>query len=529
MVRSRWIGAVAGVLTCLAPSAFAQTMQPNEIVNVREGDKQARKCKVLKVSTDKDGSKRCEVEALDNGEKMTILEPSGGKGGARIFKNAPSFAGLFGLGSKSAPVTTTASAEPPLASANTVVTVAPTTPARPTDWRESWGKVEPWTDADAKKAAEAPSQRGPSAGRFTIPVAKAGAEPLAAPEQFTKIGLPSAVTPLPGPVVSTPAPVTPVAAATGTTPMPAPQVSEKKPGPVRSWLSGRFTFGSTSKEEPPTIEQPAAPARSWLPPLPATPGGKVTTVEKPADGTPLPPPMPRPRLGGGSVVAATEVVRPVKGKMPTLENAMSLPQTPAYVDPKGGANAFSAGTPNRPIPSDMGLADGTGAFGPRPGMMMAGPMPPIPPQPLPPGMRQQMMMAAMAQQQQAAMVQMAMAQQYQIAMAQQQAMAAAQRPSPTPKILADLRTSELPSEREMAVNRLRHADWKTEPEVLQGLTEAAKADPAPTVRMACIRVLGQMRADTFPVIQTLEQLKQDRDPRVRQEAYTAVESLSRKK
>jgi hypothetical protein len=151
--------------------------------------------------------------------------------------------------------------------------------------------------------------------------------------------------------------------------------------------------------------------------------------------------------------------------------------------------------------------------------MMAGLMPPIPPQPLPPGMRQQMMMAAVAQQQQAAMMQMAMAQQYQAAMARQRAVAAAQQANGTPKLLGDLRSSQLPSEREAAVDRLRHSDWKTEPEVLQG----------PMVRVACVRALGHMRADTFPVIQTLEHLKQDRDPRVRQEAYTAVEILSRRK
>ena len=50
----------------------------------------------------------------------------------------------------------------------------------------------------------------------------------------------------------------------------------------------------------------------------------------------------------------------------------------------------------------------------------------------------------------------------------------------------------MPSEREMAVDRLARRDWRTEPTVVNALVTAAKADPAPLVRASCVRALGTM-------------------------------------
>ena len=120
-----------------------------------EADKPARQCKVIKTTVEKDGSKTCEVEALDNGEKMTIVEPPGGKGGSRLFHNKPSFAGLFGGSAK--PATTVA---PPLASPTPTAPGASEAP-KPANWRESWGKVD--TSA-ATGAGEVTSQRPSATG-----------------------------------------------------------------------------------------------------------------------------------------------------------------------------------------------------------------------------------------------------------------------------------------------------------------------------------------------------------------------------
>ena len=74
MVRSSWIGSLVGVLACEA-AIHAQGVQAERFIVVREGDKPAQKCRVLKCWKDKDGSKVCQVQAVESGEMMTILEP----------------------------------------------------------------------------------------------------------------------------------------------------------------------------------------------------------------------------------------------------------------------------------------------------------------------------------------------------------------------------------------------------------------------------------------------------------------------
>jgi hypothetical protein len=273
---------------------------------------------------------------------------------------------------------------------------------------------------------------------------------------------------------------------------------------------------------------------------PARPGTGSTTVaaqEQPPMNQPLMPPSGRPAPGMASVMAATEEIRPgSKGKGSGMGNAMSLPNTPASPGigiAAGGGNAFSPAVTNRPIPSDMG---GPGMVRPQ----LAGPLPPLPPQPLPPAMQHQMMAAAMAEQQ-VAMAQMAMMQQHQQMMmaqqaAQERAMAEsrvqANRPvidTQTPKLLVSLKESLLPSEREMAAEGLRQCDWKANPQVVASLTEAARTDPSPMVRVACIKTLGVMKVNAEPVLQTLELLSVDQDVRIREEAKTVRAALAVKR
>ena len=54
----------------------------------------------------------------------------------------------------------------------------------------------------------------------------------------------------------------------------------------------------------------------------------------------------------------------------------------------------------------------------------------------------------------------------------------------TEGLLVQLRDSLMPSEREMAADQLARANWKEQPEVVQGLVQAAKYGPAPVVRVA---------------------------------------------
>src|SRR4051812_6753777 len=92
MIRSTGLGAILGVLACAA-AVGAQAMQTERLIMVGEPDKPAQKCRVLKCWRDKAGNKVCQVQALDSGELMTIVEeearPSGGSGMVRVPGPAP--------------------------------------------------------------------------------------------------------------------------------------------------------------------------------------------------------------------------------------------------------------------------------------------------------------------------------------------------------------------------------------------------------------------------------------------------------
>jgi hypothetical protein len=89
-----------------------------------------------------------------------------------------------------------------------------------------------------------------------------------------------------------------------------------------------------------------------------------------------------------------------------------------------------------------------------------------------------------------------------------------------------LQSSLYPSQREVAANNLATYDWRTCTQVVPVLTTAAREDPAATVRSACVYALARMGVTTEPVMQMLEQLKGDNDPRVRQEAERALSRLA---
>jgi hypothetical protein len=89
-----------------------------------------------------------------------------------------------------------------------------------------------------------------------------------------------------------------------------------------------------------------------------------------------------------------------------------------------------------------------------------------------------------------------------------------------------LQSSLYPAQREVAVNNLATCDWRTCPQVVPVLTSAAREDPAATVRSACVFALARMGVTTAPVIETLHELKNDNDPRVRQEVERALSRLA---
>src|SRR5262245_27987523 len=86
MARSLWIKMVMAALAssgvALGQSAdtppAASTKPAARIITVKEGGKPAQKCRVVKTWKMDDGNTAMQVEALDTGEVMTIVEEGAG-------------------------------------------------------------------------------------------------------------------------------------------------------------------------------------------------------------------------------------------------------------------------------------------------------------------------------------------------------------------------------------------------------------------------------------------------------------------
>ena len=635
MVRSSWIGALVGVLACAALGQ-AQTKQAERFVMVREADKPAQKCRVLKCWKDKDGHQLCQVQAVDTGEMMTILDPTptAGLPPARATMGSR----LFRWGSESAPpagtpevppgatvvasprqptrpslwdrmfassrprVSTAVVQEAPASDKPTVLAATIETPkaraeqGKPSDWRQSWGKVERWTPEDGEKASRIATARAEEvqSSKPALPASPATAvrgepdKPKPSPRktvtQTTAVDPPKESIEVPAPPAPTPAAPTPAA--------PAPAVVVTPPAPKSSATSlGALLFGKKTKPaavvvettngscakcetarteqvvqenpapvvtaplSPPMVRtEPAAPMprreeglwamRHRAEPAPQAPvrpqqaeeeGLWAMLSRRNAPKSPAPPTAPGvPAPGLGPVVAVTSpnlasgvpvaagtasapnaftVVMPgaPEGTMPpgTL-SPMMLAQSGV---PEGMGNAFTSAGSTRPIPADltrsyydpnafhqsgMGGAEGRPVLLTRPaqptGLVMM-PPPQLPVMPMPQQMYVPMPVPASPQ-------------------------------VTTGQMLAQLRDSVMPSEREMAAEALSRCDWRRNPGVIQGLVGAAKADPAPAVRAACVRALGRMKVNTLPVVTAVTALKSDGDIRVRQEVEQALAVMS---
>jgi len=275
----------------------------------------------------------------------------------------------------------------------------------------------------------------------------------------------------------------------------------------------------------------------------------------------MPPPGMQPQPG---------MMPPQAGMMPPPCGPMMCPMPPPPAPsckcpvPCGFANAFTQAGNARPIPADMGRDSGNsdnafqsvsnatlavppsccppggygpGGYGPgpmyppgpmQPGMM--GPMGPGAP-PLPPGVNAAL--APVRGSEGVALAQASMGQPYQPEAAnsvvQVGAMVAAGNATPglpegatVPELLSMLSDSLYPSQREWAADRLTQYDWRYTPQIVESLLLAARNDPAPLVRVACIRSLIHLKAGTTYVVLALQEMKRDKDERVRQEATLAL-------
>jgi hypothetical protein len=228
----------------------------------------------------------------------------------------------------------------------------------------------------------------------------------------------------------------------------------------------------------------------------------VPIVTLPSPSSPMPvtqvpqaPQLNQPMLAnafhqGGAAMAPPSM----SGQMPANAFGASVAGNygaPGYVPPGYGGTAYGQPLPAMP----MGPAIQPGFYGPPRGQMVAPagyyPMPPNPemlrPMMLPP---------------------------------------AADGDVDVQSLLNQLRDSMLPSQREWAATQLADLEWRKIPQVVDAMVQAAKHDPAASVRAGCIHCLAKMNVATPPVIAVIQSLKTDADPRVHREATAALAKLA---
>lgn len=83
-----------------------------------------------------------------------------------------------------------------------------------------------------------------------------------------------------------------------------------------------------------------------------------------------------------------------------------------------------------------------------------------------------------------------------------------------------------PSQRVWAAEMLAASDWSGHDDVIPGLLTTAVQDPAPTVRVLCIRCLATRNVRMPAVLRALRDLQTDVDARVQHEAVEALNKLA---
>lgn len=423
-----------------------------------------------------------------------------------------------------------------------------TEPAKPGDWRQSWGKVESWkgpVSASSLRPIEA-SKRADS-----TPVQRETAlppDPLKAPDQYRDMV------------------------------MNARLANSKIPQENRSTAATHLKEKLAALKRPEGTRLPARPAEQvrephTLPPNEGLPPSRVITIaaDEPNafwspqqagagqakaptnafDREPDPPPQGVPSASPGMISRGPTSAPPVvpgimQGPPPqgiVLKNAPRPPMAP-YVPPPGPpqpmppdtgvpdamANAFTLSGTRRPIPADFGgTPQEPNGFDPP--IQMDGSPPRAYGMARPGAYRPPMPNAMAMMPQTPGMINPLMSVPSGVPM-QRVATSATAAPAgvsapPTgvPQLLAALNDSLRPSEREAAAEHLSELDWRIQPLVVEQLMKAAREDPAATVRAACVHALAQMKVTTPAALALVRDLKADRDPRVRQEAEEALSVL----
>jgi hypothetical protein len=90
------------------------------------------------------------------------------------------------------------------------------------------------------------------------------------------------------------------------------------------------------------------------------------------------------------------------------------------------------------------------------------------------------------------------------------------------QMISVVRDSISPAQREWAILSVASMDLRRNPEIMEVVLTTARQDPAATVRAACVHVLARQELNLPPVVVAFQALKDDPDPRVRQEVEQAL-------
>jgi hypothetical protein len=433
-------------------------------------------------------------------------------------------------------------------------------PARPSDWRESWGKVEPWKGAPTATADQSDEEVSKHMARAPIEAPKQ-ADPLKDPDWYRgmalkekphssyapdmnagpapphgeqKAALPPGAEEMMSPSTVPGGPPTPGRVIT----LSADEGNAfwTPPAPPRREKKGKR--GQTEEPEQPEPNEPrynAFDRESNAPP----PNPAAAMMRGPHGPMPMVPQGMGPMgMGGpgmgpmgmgvpGLPVAMQGMPPPPPGPMPYLPPGPRMPSLPADMGvPSAMANAFTVAGTRRPIPADFGgTPQEPNGFGSS-DVNVEGPahppqaygMQPMPGAPMPPGM----MPMTPPQGPVVGMNPLMAVPPTPVAATKTRGLHDSES---VPQLLASLKDSQLPSQREWAAEQLSELNWRQQPYIADSLARSAKEDPAASVRAACVHALAHLKVDKPEVVAVVQELRNDRDPRVRSEVEEALSTL----
>jgi hypothetical protein len=417
-------------------------------------------------------------------------------------------------------------------------------PAHPGDWRASWGKVEPWKAAPTASAEQSGEEVSKHMARAPIEAPKQ-ADPLKDPDWYRGMALKEK--PHSSYAPDTNAPATPSHGEETVVLPGGPEMGPTSAMPVGPPAPGRvitlsadegnafWTPPAPPKREKKGKKGQAEQAEQAEQPEPS--GPRYNAFDRDPNAPPRDPAaaMGQPGMGPmgmggpGLPVGMRGMPPPPPGPMPYLPQQPRMPSPPPMVDtgvPSGMANAFTLAGTRRPIPADFGgTPQEPNGFGtsdvrvegpahppqpynipPMPGAAMPGMMPMIPPQGPVVGVNPLMAVPPTP--------------------VVSHKPAGLHDSENVPQLLASLKDSQLPSQREWAAEQLSELNWHQHPRMVESLTKSAKDDPAASVRAACVRALAHLRVDKPEVVAAVQKLRNDRDPRVRAEVEEALSTLA---